>query len=72
MSPRGGKRANQTGRPLRADVPSSASIRVPMTPTEHTLILSALTPPETPAGFLRAAGIARAKQRTRRTKRKVK
>ena len=66
MSPRGGRRPNQTGRPKRADVVSSASVRVPMTPTEHATITSALRPTETPAGFLRKYGMAEAVRRGKR------
>lgn len=70
MSPRGGPRANQTGRPRRADDLSSASVRVPMTPTERALLRPApdgiLRPGETPAGFLRKYGMREAERRAKR------
>lgn len=62
MSPRGGRRPNQTGRPRRTGEPTrSATVR--LTPSERTELTAALRPGESLAALLRDGGLRLARER---------
>ena len=63
MSPRGGKRPNQTGRPPRAGIPARERVTVWMTEAERAELEAALHDNETAASFLRAQGLEEARRR---------
>jgi len=56
MSPRGGPRENQTGRPMRSEPKSKPVWCGQMSETDRTLIMS-LTPDERQAALLAAARV---------------
>lgn len=63
MSPRGGRRPNQTGRPLRGAEPVTTRATVGLTASERAELTAALRPGESLAAMLRDGGLRLARER---------